>query len=129
MKVNKMNARTLIEAEVRNKVSKKKNALPSLPVIVGNHFEGFMSSLACRMIRINDYTDVKVVVRNNQATRITIPVFVQKWNRATDNGWLAEQKATLVFRMRGLTGTRVGGLRGGISAFILWDDGSEATDL
>jgi hypothetical protein len=126
MKVNKMNARTLIEAEVRNKMSKSKNALPSLPSIVGNHFEGFMSNLACRMIRINDYTDVKVVVRPDQATRITIPVFVQKWNRATDNGFLAEQKAIIVFRMRGIG---KGSLDDSISAFIRWDDGSEATDL
>jgi len=61
-----------------------------------------MANIACKMIRINDYTSVRVSVAKDQKVRIVVPVFVQKWNTATDNGWLDEVKATLVFCEDGL---------------------------
>lgn len=113
-------ARTMIEAEVRNRITKAKHSLPSLSSIVGNHFDGFMSHIACRMIRINDYTGMTVRVLPNQQTRIAIPVFVQKWNTKTDNGWLPEQKALIVFTMGGI------GSSSGVKARITdWDSGNE----
>lgn len=95
-------ARTMIEAEVRNRIARAKHSLPSLPDIVGRHFDGFMSHIACRMIRINDYTGMTVRVSKNQRVHITIPVFVQAWNTKTDDGWLREEEGTIVFHMAGL---------------------------
>lgn len=99
-------ARTMIEAEVRNRISRAKNSLPSLPAIIGRHFEAFMSQVACRMVRINDYTGMTVRVSKKQSVHIRIPVFVQAWNRRTDDGWLPEEEGYITFRMGGLDSDR-----------------------
>lgn len=109
-------ARTMIEAEVRNRIARAKHSLPSLPAIIGNHFEGFMSHIACRMVRINDYTGMTVRVSKNQTVHIRIPVFVQAWNRRTDDGWLPEEEGIISFTMGGI------GTDGGVRA-NLWTDG------